>query len=95
MDVTAPVEMYDAMHRGLLQTDVTGLGGMLAHLARPTRTGFQVIEVWESREPYLRYTDELVVPAMTRLLGDGPPPTMETEEFEVRGLVLPRGGIAR
>ena len=95
MDVAGPVEIYDAMHRELLNAAATGVDGLLVHLARPTPTGFQIIEVWESREPFDRYTAELVAPVMARLLGDQPPPAMETEEFDVRGLVLPHGSIAQ
>jgi uncharacterized iron-regulated membrane protein len=95
MDVVAPVEMYDAMHRELLHAAGTAVDGLLVHVARPTDTGFEIIEIWESREPFDRYTAQLVAPVMARVLGEQPPPAMETEEFDVRGLVLPRGGIAK
>lgn len=95
MHVAAPVDVYDAMHRELLDAAGTGVDGLLVHLARPTPTGFEIIEVWEARETFDRYTRELVAPAMAKMLGEGPPPTMQTEEFDVRGLVLPQGGIAR
>jgi hypothetical protein len=95
MDVAAPVEMYDALHQELLRTTGATVDGLLVHVARPTRTGFQILEIWESREPFDRYTAELVAPVMGRLLAGQPPPAMETEEIDVRGLVLPHGGIAR
>ena len=95
MDVAAPVETYDAMHRELLSTIDTEVDGLLVHLTRPTATGFQVIEVWESQEAFDHYTRELVAPAMAKVVGKGGPPQMRTEEFEVRGMVLPRGGLVR
>jgi hypothetical protein len=94
MEVAAPVEMYDAMHAALLREVGADVDGLLVHLATPTPTGFQIIEVWESREPFERYSAELVTPVMARTLGGQPPPATVVEELDVRGLVLPRGGVA-
>ena len=61
----------------------------LLHLGRPTATGFQVLEVWESREQFDRYDKEVVGPLMAELSGGAPPPAgAEPVEFEVRGLIL-------
>jgi hypothetical protein len=95
MDVAAPVEMYDAMHQELLRTVGPTIDGLLLHLAWPTPAGFQVIEVWESREPFERYRAEHIDPLMMRALDGKAPPTTVVEEIDVRGLVLPQGGIAR
>lgn len=95
MDVAAPLETYDALHHELLRTVGAAVDGLLVHVARATQTGFQIIEVWESRELFDRYTAELVAPVMARILGEQRSPAMETEEFDVRGLVLPQGGVAR
>jgi hypothetical protein len=95
MEVAAPVEMYDAMHQELLRTVGPTVDGLHVHLAWPTPTGFQIVEVWESREPFERYSAQLVTPVMARTLGGDAPPATVVEEIDVRGLVLPRGGIAR
>ena len=94
MDVAATVEMYDAMHQELLRTTGAVVDGLLVHLACSTPAGFQIVEVWESREPFERYSAELVTPLMMRLDGQMPPATA-VEEIDVRGLVLPRGGVAQ
>ena len=98
MDVDAPIEMYDAVHAEVMRTAGTGtaVDGLLVHLARPTARGFQIIEVWQTREQYERYNAELVGPITDRLSGAQalPPDAQRTEEFEVRGVVLPRGDIA-
>jgi hypothetical protein len=94
MDITAPVAMYDALHAELLRTVGTAVDGLLVHLACPTPTGFQIVEVWESREPFDRHTAQLVGPVMGRLLDGAPAPATVVEELDVRGLVLPRGGVA-
>jgi hypothetical protein len=94
MDVPAPIEVYDAVHAELLQRTGGTADGLLVHLARATDSGFQVIEVWESREAAEWYERELVRPVMAEVAGGPPPPLGGVSEFEVRGLVLPRAGVA-
>ncbi|MGY1665550.1 hypothetical protein [Geodermatophilus sp. SYSU D00696] len=93
-DVSAPVEAYDAVHAVMLQRSGPAVDGLLVHLARPTAGGFQVIDVWESREAYERGIREIVGPASVEALGGQAPPPRVVTEFEVRGLVLPRAGVA-
>jgi len=44
--VPAPVEMYDEIHRRF----GASVNGLLVHVGRATTDGFQVVEVWESKE---------------------------------------------
>jgi hypothetical protein len=87
--VSAPAEMYDALHADVVRRGGDTAGALLVHLGRATAGGFQVIEVWRSREDFQRYTQEIVMPAMAELFGaeaaSAPP---DLEEFDVRGLVL-------
>jgi len=93
--VPAPVQMYDQLHGELLRTTTAPVEGLLLHIGRPTDTGFEVIEVWESREQHDYYNRELVGPVLARLAGDQPPPEAPgPDEFEVRGLVIPSAGLA-
>ena len=57
--------------------------------------GFEVLEVWESKEHYDRANADIVFPLMRKLAGDQPAPPIEqaTEAFEVHGLVIPRADI--
>ncbi|MGY1603053.1 hypothetical protein [Geodermatophilus sp. SYSU D00815] len=88
-DVPAPIEVYDALHAELLRRFPGAAAGLLLHVARPTAGGFQVLEVWESREVFDRYNAEVVFPLMAELSGGAPlPAAPPPEEFEVRGLVL-------
>ena len=95
-DVAAPAQVYDAMHARLM--DLTGgtADGLLVHLARATETGFQIVDVWESKEAFERYQTELIGPLLAELTGtDGPPGEARVvTEFDVRGLVVPSAGIA-
>jgi hypothetical protein len=96
--VSAPIEMYDAVHTEMLARVGTNVNGLLLHLGRAAEDGFEVVEVWESREDYNRYNRELIEPLIAELGGtDGPASagSQQIEEFEVRGLVIPRGGVSR
>lgn len=97
VDVAAPAEMYDALHSEVVRLTEGAVDGLLLHVGRATSDGFQVIEVWTDKEQYDRYNEDVVFPAAARL-GEGqsgPPPEMRTEEFEVRGLVLPAAQLVR
>ncbi len=96
--VPAPVEMYDGMHAEMLKMQRrtgTSVEGLLVHVGRATTDGFEVFEVWESKEHYDGANAAIVIPLMRELAGDQPAPPIEqsTEAFEVHGLVIPRGDI--
>ena len=94
MDVPAPIEFYDALHAAVLHR-VGDVDGLLVHVARQTPGGFQVTEVWESKELCERYTAEVVNPTVAELSGGQPPPTApDMEEFEPRGLVVPAAHVS-
>jgi hypothetical protein len=96
MDVAAPAEVYDAMHARVLDRTGGTVDGLLVHVARATDTGFQVIEVWESREDFERSHAEVVGPLLAEFPGADAPPGDEpvATEFDVRGLVVPAARIA-
>ena len=87
--VPAPVEMYDALHGEILRR-VGAFDGLLVHIGRATIDGFQVMEVWESKEHWDRANADIVFPLMRELAGDQPLPSIEqtTEVFDVRGIVI-------
>ena len=98
-DVSAPaepydlVELYDTVHRLLLERTGGAFDGRLVHLTWPTADGLRVIEVWESREQYDRYGREVIGPLVAEVLAGRPHPTEVVIPFEVRGLVVPAGGV--
>jgi hypothetical protein len=93
--VPAPVETYDRMHAQLIKRAGPSVHGLLVHIGRATSDGFQIVQVWESKEHYDRANTDIVFPLMRELAGDQPPPSIEqaTEAFDVRGLVIPSGNI--
>lgn len=97
VDVEGPLAVYDATHAELLRRTQGQLDGLVLHLCRATGTGFQVIEVWTDRAHAERAERDHVAPVLAEQLGTSPgvpdaPP--HVEEFTVRGLVVPAGGIA-
>jgi hypothetical protein len=93
--VPAPVETYDRMHAELIKRAGPSVHGLLVHIGRATSDGFQIVQVWESKQHYDRANTDIVFPLMRELAGDQPPPSIEqaTEAFDVRGLVIPSGNI--
>jgi CheY-like chemotaxis protein len=93
--VAARVEMYDAVHAKMLSRVDKSIDGLLVHVGRATTEGFEILEVWESKEHYDRTIADIVFPVMQALAGDQALPSLEQEPetFDVRGLVIPRGNI--
>jgi hypothetical protein len=88
LDVAAPVELYDALHAEFLKYPADGL---VLHVGRRTADGFQVLEVWESKEVYEAWTGRYVGPVMAALAAAGwSPPRPVVTEFEVRGIQIPQ-----
>jgi len=93
-EVPAPVELYDAAHAAVGRRSGAKIDGLLVHIGRPTSSGFQVIEVWESREHFDRYNREVVGPVMADLAQGQPAPVVPPSvEFDVRGLVIPAANL--
>jgi len=94
MDVPAPIEFYDALHAEIGRRSGGDVVGMLLHVGRETRAGFQITEVWESKELYDRFDAEILGPALAHLSGGRPPPEGPArEEFEPRGLIVPAAHV--
>jgi hypothetical protein len=88
--VPAPVEFYDAVHAELRRRTGGKVDGLLVHIARATDDGFEVVEVWRSREEFERYAREIVDPVLAELSGGRAPAAGEGgRPFEVLGLVIP------
>ena len=92
-DVSAPVELYDTAHRLVLERTGGAFDGRLVHLAWQTADGLRVIEVWDSREQYDRYGREVIGPLVAEILAGRPHPPEVVTRFDVRGLVVPTGGV--
>ncbi|PWW25144.1 hypothetical protein JD79_04340 [Geodermatophilus normandii] len=100
-DASAPVEepydvveLYDTVHRLHLERTGGEVDGRLVQLAWATADGLREVAVWESREQYDRYGREGIGPLVAEVLAGRPWPTVVVTPFDVRGLVVPAGGVA-
>jgi hypothetical protein len=85
--VPAPIEAYDALHEAIKDVTASDGEGLLVHIARPTATGFEIIEVWESQERFGAFITNTLPKAIANLgMGDMPAPPME--EFQLRGFLV-------
>lgn len=88
----APIEAYLAMHeavQGVLDEE-GGAEGLILHFACPTDQGFDLTEVWESREDLDAFNRDVFPKAMARagLPTDGPRPP--ADEFVPAAVMTPR-----
>jgi hypothetical protein len=74
-------EQIDALNKAI-DPDGTPPDGCIFHVSGPVEGGWQVIDVWESREHFDRFAADRIAPALAAIgMPDGPPP--EWEEFVV------------
>ena len=86
--VPAPIEAYDALHAAIKDVTDSEGEGLLVHIARPTADGFEIIEVWESKEQMGAFIDNTLPKALANLGGMGDMPALPLEEFELRGFLV-------
>lgn len=94
VDVPLPIELYTAAHAAIWEAAGDSDHGLILHIARPTDTGFQIIEIWETKEQSERFDAEIAIPTITRLSGGAPMPPFRPAEFTALGLLLPSAGIS-
>jgi hypothetical protein len=95
MKVPAPTDFYDALHAEVGRRSAGRADGLLLHVGRVTDDGFEVLEIWESKDKCDRFFAEVAWPAAASVSGThalaGEPVTME---FEPLGLIIPSAAIA-
>ena len=94
--VPAPIDMYTAVHAQVTETvGDAGPDGLLVHIARKTAEGFQVIEVWESKQQADRFQNDVLAPIIDEVSGgQAPSRTDVSEEFEVENYFVGSGATA-
>jgi len=91
LQINEPIEAYNALHKEVM--DLVGSNdpaGLLVHLAYATDRGYQIVEVWESKDQADAFNRDIVSQAYTRLgiPMDGPAP--DVTEFEPADVITPR-----
>jgi len=96
MHVPAPIDAYHAMHKAVMEVadEEGGVEGLLLHLAYSTDQGFDLTEVWETKESLDAFNRDVFPKAMARagVPMDGPQP--EAVEFVPAGVVTTRTFIS-
>ncbi|MCW2620891.1 MAG: hypothetical protein JWL64_493 [Frankiales bacterium] len=89
--VPEPIEAYDAVHAEIVKAiGDAAPPGLIFHAARPTTEGFEIYEVWESKQHSDAFNAQVVGLAieLTDVDTEGPQEPVVTE-FEPRGLMVP------
>jgi hypothetical protein len=70
-------EQIDALNAAI-DPDGNPPVGLIFHTSGPVEGGWEVIDVWESREAFDRFAAERIAPGLAAIgMADGPPPEME------------------
>ncbi|MCW2521785.1 MAG: hypothetical protein JWO63_120 [Frankiales bacterium] len=87
--VPAPIQAYEASHAEVMKATGGESGvGLIFHVARATEQGFEMIEVWDSKEQCEKFNQEVVGPAVARTGVDQSGPQPEVIEFDPVGVML-------
>jgi len=92
-DIPAPIEFYDLLHAEVSRRIGDSFDGLLVHIGRATDQGFEIMEIWESREQWDRFTTEVLGPVLAQFADQQPTEEPVVVEFEPRGLVVPAARV--
>jgi len=92
MHVPAPIEMYHRLHQAVLEVidEHGGADGLLLHLAYPVRDGFDLTELWETKEEFDAFNRDIFAKAAERAGVPMEEPQPPQVEFTPAGLTTPR-----
>lgn len=93
--VAGSADAYQRIHEAALRRTRGVLDGLLLHVGRETNEGFEVIEVWNTKEQCERCNREILRPLLADTAAEMSPGDTVTQEFEPRGLILTGTRIAR
>jgi len=79
-------DMYEAVSSTAMPGDQLPEGCRL-HIAGPIEQGWRVITVWESREAFDQFREEVLLPAVREVAGGEGPPDVEPEVNPVHRLI--------
>ena len=87
-DVPAPIEMYDATHAAVCEVVGDSDVELVVHVARATDSGFEIVEVWRSKEAFDDFNREFWPKAASKIPGAEGMETPPGRAFEARGLIV-------
>jgi hypothetical protein len=81
-------EMYDAVERNMGDMENDPPEGLIFHSAGPIEEGWGIIDFWESRDHFDRFSESRLGPAIAEL--DQPPENeADIKEFPVHHILKP------
>jgi hypothetical protein len=86
--VDTGTDNYDAIHKAIVEK-VTESTGLIIHTAGFTGTGFQIFEVWDSKEQCEKFMREVVMPTVLEVTAGNPGPPPATTGYELHNVFLP------
>lgn len=94
--VPVPSEFYLPVHRAVMEVvqEQGGAEGLVLHLAYRTEQGFDIVEVWDSRDDADAFNATVMPQAMQRAGVPMDGPASQVEEFDPLGVMTPGGRAA-
>ena len=90
MRIPQPIDAYNAMHEAVMDIAGDDVEGLIVHFAHPTPQGFQITEVWETKEQRDAFNRDVLPRVMQSsgvTAGENPPSLVE---FDPVVVVTPR-----
>ncbi|HSR95318.1 MAG TPA: hypothetical protein VLK56_10680 [Solirubrobacterales bacterium] len=81
-------EMYDAVD-ARLGVEADPPEGLIFHSAGPIEGGWGIIDFWESREHFDRFSESRLGPAIASVGDQGPGGPPDIKEFPVHNIIKP------
>jgi len=94
--VPAPIDMYRAVNAAITARIGDSVpAGLLVHIARETPEGFEVFEVWDSKQHCDEFQDTVLAPVIEQVsAGQAPQRSDVTEEFAVENFFVGAAAVA-
>jgi hypothetical protein len=82
-------DMYDAVN-AKMDVEANPPAGLICHTAALDNGVFRIVDVWESKDAYDRFSKERLGPAIQDVMGQAPPSDAPTEKFyELHKVISP------
>jgi hypothetical protein len=85
-----PLPAYRALHAAISAAANSTYDGLISHVIRETEDGYDMFEVWESKEHHDAFVAKFVVPVLAQFDVRPTDPQPEFEDFEPANVMVIR-----